>query len=35
MLEGETENKPDFVLDRIDRLVPQRMWEELGWSEDG
>ncbi len=28
------ENMPDFVLDRIDRLIPQKMWEELGWSED-
>ncbi len=27
-------NMPDFVLDRIDRLIPQKMWEELGWSED-
>ncbi|MGB3682274.1 MAG: HAD-IIA family hydrolase [Rubrobacteraceae bacterium] len=25
---------PDFVLDRIDRLIPQKMWDELGWSED-
>ncbi len=28
------ENKPDFVLDRIDRLMPPRMWEELGWTQD-
>jgi ribonucleotide monophosphatase NagD (HAD superfamily) len=28
------ENKPDFVLDRIDRLMPPRMWEELGWTPD-
>jgi HAD superfamily hydrolase (TIGR01450 family) len=28
------ENKPDWVLDRIDRLIPPRMWEELGWTED-
>ena len=27
------ENKPDYVLDRIDRLIPPRMWEELGWTE--
>jgi HAD superfamily hydrolase (TIGR01450 family) len=35
MLEAESEdNTPDYVLDRIDRLIPQEMWEELGWSED-
>ena len=35
MLAGESEeNLPDFVLDRIDKLIPPKMWEELGWSED-
>lgn len=35
MLEAEPEeNRPDYVLDRIDRLIPPRMWEEMGWSED-
>jgi HAD superfamily hydrolase (TIGR01450 family) len=29
------ENRPDYVLDRIDLLVPQDVWEELGWTEDG
>jgi len=24
---------PKLVLDRIDRLIPQRIWGELGWSE--
>jgi HAD superfamily hydrolase (TIGR01450 family) len=34
MLEAEPEeNKPDYVLDRIDRLIPQELWEELGWTE--
>ena len=34
MLAKESDdNMPDFVLDRIDRLIPQKMWEELGWSE--
>ncbi len=28
------ENRPDYVLDRIDRLIPPQMWEELGWTED-
>ena len=34
MLAVETENRPDYVLDRIDRLIPGKMWEELGWTED-
>ena len=34
ILATETEeNKPDWVLDRIDRLIPSRMWEELGWTQ--
>jgi HAD superfamily hydrolase (TIGR01450 family) len=28
------ESKPNFVLDRIDRLIPARMWEEFGWTQD-
>ena len=28
------ENRPDFVLDRLDRLMPARMWVEFGWTED-
>ena len=27
------ENMPAFVLDRIDRLIPARLWKELGWIE--
>ena len=35
MLDAESDkNKPDWVLDRIDRLMPPRMWEEFGWAED-
>jgi HAD superfamily hydrolase (TIGR01450 family) len=35
MLAAESDkNKPDWVLDRIDRLMPPRMWEELGWTEE-
>ncbi len=26
------ENIPTYVLDRIDRLMPLRMWDELGWE---
>jgi HAD superfamily hydrolase (TIGR01450 family) len=25
---------PDFVLDRVDRLLPSDLWKELGWSEE-
>jgi HAD superfamily hydrolase (TIGR01450 family) len=28
------ENVPDYALDRIDRLIPPKMWEELGWTEN-
>ena len=24
---------PTLVLDRIDRLIPAHVWEELGWSD--
>ena len=34
MLSTETENRPDYVLDRIDRLIPEKMWEDFGWTED-
>ena len=29
------ENMPTYVLDRIDRLIPGRLWEEFGWTESG
>ena len=28
------ENMPDYVLDRIDLLIPHSMWDELGWTDD-
>jgi ribonucleotide monophosphatase NagD (HAD superfamily) len=28
------ENLPDYVLKRIDQLVPRDLWDEFGW-EDG
>ena len=28
------ENRPDWVLDRIDHLIPPLMREELGWTQD-
>jgi HAD superfamily hydrolase (TIGR01450 family) len=35
MLEDEPpENRPTYVLGRIDRLIPSRMWDEFGWTED-
>ncbi|AHY48312.1 HAD-SF-IIA: HAD hydrolase, family IIA (plasmid) [Rubrobacter radiotolerans] len=27
------ENLPDFVLDRIDKLIPEEIWRESGWTE--
>jgi HAD superfamily hydrolase (TIGR01450 family) len=27
-------NKPTYVLERIDQLIPQHLWEEFGWTED-
>ena len=33
-LEGESrENLPDYILDRIDHLVPANLWEEFGWGD--
>ncbi|MDO4258536.1 MAG: HAD-IIA family hydrolase [Actinomycetaceae bacterium] len=26
--------RPTHVLDRVDRLIPRAVWEELGWSEE-
>lgn len=35
MLETEPESgRPDYVLDRIDLLIPQGMREELGWTDE-
>ncbi len=28
------EDRPDYVLDRVDRLMPQARWDELGWPAD-
>jgi len=34
-LDGESEeNLPDYVLDRIDRLVPANLWGEFGWEDE-
>lgn len=27
------ESQPSYVLDRVDRLLPQHIWDELGWTE--
>lgn len=33
-LAAETEeNLPDYTLERIDQLVPPRLWEEFGWED--
>ncbi len=35
-LAGEPpEDRPTYVLDRIDQLIPRRLWEEFGWTEIG
>ncbi len=26
------EERPDYVLDRVDRLMPEERWDELGWT---
>ncbi|MHA6524802.1 HAD-IIA family hydrolase [Tessaracoccus sp. G1721] len=26
--------RPTYVLDRVDRLIPAHIWDELGWTED-
>lgn len=28
------EHRPTYVLDRVDRLLPQHVWDELGWTEE-
>ncbi len=28
------EEKPDYVLDRVDRMIPQAVWDQLGWRAD-
>ncbi|WP_394277348.1 HAD-IIA family hydrolase [Luteococcus sp.] len=30
----DQDKRPTYVLDRIDRLLPQQVWDELGWTED-
>ncbi|WP_165216274.1 HAD-IIA family hydrolase [Schaalia sp. ZJ1691] len=33
-LARDPKERPTFVLDRVDRLIPQAIWEENGWTED-
>lgn len=28
------QEKPTYILDRVDRLIPQHVWDELGWTID-
>jgi HAD superfamily hydrolase (TIGR01450 family) len=30
----EESNKPTYVLERIDQLLPQHFWQQFGWTED-
>ena len=32
-LAGESEVRPDYMLERIDQLVPRELWDEFGWEE--
>jgi ribonucleotide monophosphatase NagD (HAD superfamily) len=32
-LAGESEVLPDYMLERIDQLVPRELWDEFGWEE--
>jgi HAD superfamily hydrolase (TIGR01450 family) len=35
-LEGLADDeRPTYVVDRVDRLLPDEVWEELGWDEGG
>jgi HAD superfamily hydrolase (TIGR01450 family) len=34
LADAPARNKPTYVLERIDRLIPQQLWKEFGWSED-
>ena len=27
-------DKPTYVLERVDQLIPRRLWEEFGWAKD-
>ncbi|MFT3971376.1 MAG: HAD hydrolase-like protein [Micropruina sp.] len=28
------DHQPSYVMDRVDRLIPQSAWDELGWTDD-
>ena len=28
------EHQPSYVMDRVDRLIPATVWDELGWTDD-
>lgn len=32
LAEVPVSNKPTYVLERIDQLIPQHLWEEFGWA---
>ena len=34
VLELQPERRPTMVLDRVDKLIPREIWDELGWRED-
>ena len=34
LAEESEENLPDYILERIDQLVPRDLWEEFGWEDE-
>ena len=32
--ELDEKDRPTYVIDRLDRLIPADIWEENGWTED-
>jgi hypothetical protein len=32
LADATKDTRPDYVLDRIDRLLPRKLWDELEWS---
>jgi arabinose operon protein AraL len=35
LMKEPRENRPTYVLNRVDHLIPPRMWKEYGWTENG
>jgi HAD superfamily hydrolase (TIGR01450 family) len=35
LMKEPRENRPTYFLNRVDHLIPPRMWKEYGWTENG